>query len=187
MPYYECPGCALTVHSTAAYSSASLCPNCSAVLTADARVFTGPGSRTDVHRSLEPSPEAAATARRLIIGMPLDHDVRERLELIVSELVTNALLHGGRLRNDPITLTITNRRGRVRVAVHDRGEGFEPPATREIDAFHAGGRGCLIVDELSDAWGVERDADGCSVWSELRVAETPAADVRRLGLELDTG
>jgi anti-sigma regulatory factor (Ser/Thr protein kinase) len=170
MPYYECPGCALTVHSTAAYSSASLCPNCSAVLTAEARRFTEPGARADVHRLLEPSPDAAATARRLIIGMPLDNDARERLELIVSELVTNALLHGGRSPHDPITLKITNHADRVRVAVHDRGEGFEPPLTHSDDPFHSGGRGCLIVEELSDAWGVERRADGCSVWSEILAA-----------------
>lgn len=50
MPYFRCPTCGVTAHSTAAYSSTRLCPNCSAPLADDARVELVPmGKRgTDV-------------------------------------------------------------------------------------------------------------------------------------------
>jgi anti-sigma regulatory factor (Ser/Thr protein kinase) len=176
MPYYECPGCGLTVHNTAAYSSASVCPNCSTVLPTRARRFVAPGARRDLSRVLDASPDAAAAARRTVVGMPLREETRANLELIVSELVTNALLYGGRAALDPITLKIAYIGDRVRISVHDCGPGFAPRAPEPRDPLRAGGRGFLIVEALSEAWGVDGDDDGCTVWSEVEVDDEPTGD-----------
>jgi anti-sigma regulatory factor (Ser/Thr protein kinase) len=181
MPYYECPGCGLTVHSTAGYSSASVCPNCSAVLPVRAKLFVAPGARRDVSRVLDACPDAAAAARRTVVGLPLGEEMRATLELIVSELVTNAILHGGCAALDPITLEIAYSGDHVRVAVHDCGRGFTPRRFDARDPLAAGGRGCVIVDALSDAWGVDADDDGCTVWCEVQLHDEPvAAGVPRL-------
>nr|WP_203690906.1 ATP-binding protein [Streptomyces sp. SID12488] len=94
--------------------------------------------------------------------------------LCVSELATNALLHGvppGRQ-----FLLFLRYDGRMlRVAVHDSGPG-EPFIAERADESHEGegGRGLLLVAALSDKWGVgERDL-GKVVWCEweLPIDET---------------
>jgi anti-sigma regulatory factor (Ser/Thr protein kinase) len=176
VPYYECPGCGLTVHNTAAYSSAKVCPSCSTVLPTGARRFVRPGERRDVSRVLDASPDAAAAARRAVVGMPLGDETRATLELVVSELVTNALLYGGCSAVDPISLKISNNGDSVRVAVHDCGPGFTPRPAGAGELLDPGGRGCVIVNALSEAWGVDCDDDGCTVWCEVAVdgAAAPA-------------
>jgi anti-sigma regulatory factor (Ser/Thr protein kinase) len=108
--------------------------------------------------------------------MPLGEETRATLELVVSELVTNALLYGGCSAVDPISLKISNEGDRVRVAVHDCGPGFTPhTAADDRDPLDPGGRGCVIVDALSEDWGVDSDADGCTVWCEVEIAGDRAA------------
>ena|GEM_PF-1196954 len=84
------------------------------------------------------------------------------VSLCVSELATNALLHGVppgrgfllRLRRDGDVL---------RVEVHDSGAGT-PRVAEEADE---GGRGLLLVSVLSDKWGVEARDPGKVVWAEF--------------------
>ncbi|WP_433400303.1 ATP-binding protein [Streptomyces sp. CA-146814] len=87
--------------------------------------------------------------------------------LIVSELATNALLHGairGRLFRVHLTLTEFV----LRVAVRDpRGERL--PCLRQPDGDDRYGRGLLIVAQLADRWGVEPRTVGKSVFAELSV------------------
>ncbi|MEW2404237.1 ATP-binding protein [Streptomyces sp. NPDC046862] len=100
-----------------------------------------------------------------------DWGVRERsydVVLCVSELATNALVHGvppGRgflLRLLPLPYG-----GGVRVEVHDSGGGV--PAVPQVDAGEAdeGGRGLLLVSELADKWGVGERDPGKVVWCEI--------------------
>ncbi|MEW2066559.1 ATP-binding protein [Streptomyces sp. NPDC007346] len=87
--------------------------------------------------------------------------------LLVSELATNALLHGvirGRLFRVHLTLTEFV----LRVAVSDaRGERL--PCLRQPEADDCYGRGLLIVAQLADHWGVEPRTVGKSVFAELSV------------------
>jgi len=87
--------------------------------------------------------------------------------LVVSELATNALLHGairGRLFRVHLTLTEFV----LRVAVSDpRGERL--PCLRRPDSDDCYGRGLLIVAQLADHWGVEPRTVGKSVFAELSV------------------
>jgi anti-sigma regulatory factor (Ser/Thr protein kinase) len=98
--------------------------------------------------------------------MPLSEDARERLALLVSELVTNSVRHAGSGPGDDITLRISSRDGRVRIAIRDRGPGFSHPSLPPLDPFDAA-RGLRIVDDVADTWGADRDADGFTVWCEV--------------------
>ena len=173
MPYYRCPACGLTVHSAAVYATARICPDCSAALPDASKLYPAPGGRRSVRRVLAARADAVGKARRAVVGLPVNQATRDTLCLLVSELVTNAIRHAGLAPHDPIRVHITSHDDRVRVAVHDGGPGFTPsdPAPTRLDAL--GGRGCMIVDALSDAWGVERDAGGCTVWCELRGTPSP--------------
>lgn len=89
------------------------------------------------------------------------------VSLCVSELATNALLHGAppgrgflvRLRYDGDL---------VRAEVHDSGPGTPELADR-VDDFVEGGRGLLLVSQLADTWGVQNRTPGKAVWCEFSV------------------
>ena len=81
-------------------------------------------------------------------------------ELVVSELVTNALVHGV----GQITLGLWLAEGRIRGVVTDQGNGIQP-ATADADDGQVGGSGLGIIDALTDRWGYS-EADGY-VWFEL--------------------
>jgi len=87
------------------------------------------------------------------------------LELMVSELVTNAVQHGYHNGAERVHLEVATRRDGVRVAVADHGSGFEPP-TAAVAADRPGGRGLLIVDQLADRWGVAANGR-TEVWFEM--------------------
>jgi anti-sigma regulatory factor (Ser/Thr protein kinase) len=75
----------------------------------------------------------------------------ESVELVVSELVTNAVRHGS---GEPITLRLAaDGSGGVAGEVEDQGDGVV--AIRKQDVRTAvGGLGLRIVDELTSVWGV---------------------------------
>lgn len=97
-----------------------------------------------------------ATARGWGLG-----DVGSLAELLVSEVVTNAVEHG----TSGGTVEIVALPAGLRVAVTDRSEG--EPAVRHPSAEEPTGRGLSIVDQLSRWWGVERNAVGKTVWFEV--------------------
>lgn len=91
--------------------------------------------------------------------------------LLVSELATNALLHGairGRLFRVHLTLTATT----LRIAVSDpRGERL--PGLREAAGDECYGRGLLIVARIADRWGIEPRTVGKTVFAELALRQGP--------------
>ncbi|MGW0779215.1 ATP-binding protein [Streptomyces sp. NPDC002913] len=87
----------------------------------------------------------------------------EIAELLLSELVTNALIH---TRNGAV-VTVTSAPARLRVEVRDFVAGQEPApyVPNADDGTH--GRGLLLVQSLADSWGVTTQALGKVVWFEL--------------------
>jgi len=85
----------------------------------------------------------------------------ETVSLLVSEVVTNAILHA---RSD-IELNLVNHGARLRIEVRD-GTGGEP-AVRRFRDDAASGRGLAIVERLATAWGVTHLTDGKLVWFEI--------------------
>jgi anti-sigma regulatory factor (Ser/Thr protein kinase) len=112
-------------------------------------------------------PDSAAEARRAL-GEVSDHLSPRRLEdaqLLVSELVTNAIRHAGLKEVDTIKLVVETGDRALRIEVCDSGRGFElsEPAP---DPARASGWGLYLVRELSDRWGVDQ-AGLTKVWFEL--------------------
>ncbi|MER6120260.1 ATP-binding protein [Streptomyces sp. NPDC001743] len=83
--------------------------------------------------------------------------------LCVSELATNALLHGVPPGRGYRLMVWLRDAGQVYVEVHDSGDG--EPGVREPDG--ESGRGLVIVDALADRWGVGERSPGKVVWCEF--------------------
>jgi anti-sigma regulatory factor (Ser/Thr protein kinase) len=172
MPYHRCPACGLTSYSAAGHSTVSSCPVCAQALTDDSKVVLVPGAKHNLSCSLRARPKAAAEARRAVVGLALPPATRETLELLVSELVTNSILHAGLAVDDTLHLRVDNGGAQVRVAVHDSGIGFTPPAPNASPPG-VGGQGLVIAAALSDTWGVDCDEDGCTVWCNVALESEP--------------
>ncbi len=135
---------------------------------------TGPLQEARVRRYgfvLPACPESVARARHLtadrLTGWGLGEDVGFAASLVVSELVTNAVIHTG---SERVRCELVDAGGRLRIAVCDEGVGPLGPRLRRT-AQDAGehGRGLVLVDGMCDAWGTqENDLDsGRTVWAEL--------------------
>ena len=118
-----------------------------------------------IHLQVELARDSVAPgdARRALRNLCADHienDLLVDAELLVSELVTNALRHG---RGD-ISLRARVDEERLRVEIIDAGSGFAYDP-RHSDLEQVGGWGLGIVDVVSSCWGVH---DGATrVWFEL--------------------
>ncbi|GAB2577247.1 ATP-binding protein [Streptomyces capparidis] len=143
-----------------------------------------------VQLTVEPDPAEVGRARRWArsrlarTGVDPDEPLCEALVLIISELVTNAVVHTG----CPAVLRLLFRgagpgrdRGTVRIEVTDASS--LPPLPRCAGNDETGGRGLELVGGLADRWGWQREGAGKRVWCELdRVSPTlhggPAVDGR---------
>jgi anti-sigma regulatory factor (Ser/Thr protein kinase) len=87
------------------------------------------------------------------------------LELAVSELVTNAIVHGC----GQVDVRIADLDGYVRLEVGDEGRvGTPRPTQRSGGSDGQGGWGLRLVERLSDTWGTHRDGGRTRVWMERR-------------------
>ena len=114
---------------------------------------------------LPPDPRSAGAARRFVTRAlhELGEDrLSELAELLVSELVTNAVLHA----RTTITLEVCHTGPGVRVGVVDASP--RGPRQREFSDQATTGRGLTLVESLSSSWGTEPTRNGKSVWFELR-------------------
>lgn len=124
----------------------------------------------DLELRLPPEPGSISLARRRIaerLDGALAPERLETLTLVVSELLTNSVLHAGLSPADLISLSLSVRGGAVRGRVSDPGMGFVPPEEPGPRADLSGGWGLRVVDELCDRWGVQT-GDETHVWFELR-------------------
>jgi serine/threonine-protein kinase RsbW len=124
-----------------------------------------------IWRLLLATPEAVPEARHALAELQeVDPTTREVVELLVSELVSNAVRHGANDRFESILVHAHCKTDKVRVEVCDEGPGFEPgPDPRGV--MDPGGNGLLLVESLATRWGV-RPGDGgpTCVWFETDYA-----------------
>jgi anti-sigma regulatory factor (Ser/Thr protein kinase) len=124
-----------------------------------------------VDEQLEGGPDAPATARGLIRERLAAHLTEEecfQLELLITELVTNAVVHAGMASGRTIRLVMEVTPDGLRVEVHDSGPGFEPgrPAPRDFEQG-GGGFGLVLLDRFARRWGVAGEDGGARVWADL--------------------
>ena len=92
-------------------------------------------------------------------------DLRDRLALLLTELVNNAIQHGGADERRQIEVRLSWPSRCLRVEVRDPGRNGHGSAERVTPE---GGWGLLLVDHLADRWGRDRHPTGGSVaWFEL--------------------
>ena len=117
---------------------------------------------------LAPEPEVVTIARQTLDRLTdlLPPEKLEDVRLVVSELVTNSILHAGLSSNDQISLTVRVSAGSVRGRVCDSGPGFEVLSEPRPRPGLRGGWGLPIVETISDRWGVEQNSCAC-VWFEI--------------------
>ncbi len=117
---------------------------------------------------LKTNREAPSVARAAIAGFSKDRDLGENtlatLTLLVSEVVTNAVMHPEVDNPGDIQLRARFAGDMIRVEVTDGGDGFEP---RPRDPTRSDrGHGLYLLEKQTARWGIEC-ADGTTVWFEL--------------------
>ena len=115
----------------------------------------------EAEREFPATPESARAARRFVGDVLLDWELPQLIEpaaLLVSELVTNALLHA---RSD-IDVKLRVADDNLRVEVHDSSPVLPRPRNYRPEA--ATGRGLHMLDWVATDWGVEADSTGKAMW-----------------------
>jgi anti-sigma regulatory factor (Ser/Thr protein kinase) len=121
-------------------------------------------------RSLPAHAGAVSEARRWVGAVAADHvdpDQAEKLRLVISEVVTNALRHGS--ESERIDLAVTPKPEFLCVQVTDDGPGLAP-RPRALETEDNGGFGLFFVEQLTRRWGVTRENQRTRVWFELDYA-----------------
>ncbi|MFI7222564.1 ATP-binding protein [Nonomuraea angiospora] len=114
------------------------------------------------------------TARRLTRDKLADWGFDDRIEvaeLLVSELVANALDHA----HGQVHLAFSAENGLLRCEVED--EDPQMPTMRTVDLDAERGRGLLLVDTLSGSWGGTPTPRGKAIWFELPAFAEAEADL----------
>jgi serine/threonine-protein kinase RsbW len=118
-----------------------------------------------VWRLLLATPDAVPAARHALDELTdVDGDTRSVLELLTSELVTNAVRHGSSDPRESILFRAFGDDSKVRVEVCDEGCGF-PQRVDPGDLMEPGGNGLLLVETLAERWGADPGEPSC-VWFE---------------------
>jgi anti-sigma regulatory factor (Ser/Thr protein kinase) len=112
---------------------------------------------------IPPAVDAPMRARAEVGALDLPRPAHDDVVLLVSELVTNCVVHADLDPGQEIDLRLLRRPRLVRVEVRDGGRGF---ADTLIDGEPLSGFGLYLVEQLTDRWGVERDESTC-VWFEV--------------------
>ncbi|GAB7193189.1 ATP-binding protein [Kineococcus sp. NUM-3379] len=121
-----------------------------------------PAAQVVLPMDLQAARQARSFLDRVWCG---DHHstLQDEAMLLVSELVTNAVVHGA----PPVALRVECDGGaELVVAVSDGSP--QPPLRRESGRDAVSGRGIALVDLLSDRWGVDVTGGGKTTWFRLR-------------------
>lgn len=112
---------------------------------------------------------AVAEARHWVAARAREQEVPEHLlpvvELLASELVANAVLHGP--DGGDVTVRTERADGHFQVVVRD--ESAATPTVRDTPPDVPGGQGMRLVDRLATTWGVEVGPPGKAVWFRVRL------------------
>jgi anti-sigma regulatory factor (Ser/Thr protein kinase) len=126
-------------------------------------VSAATGAQTDsgVCVMLPAVPSSAAEGRRFAVEVLTRWDIQEfeeRVSLLVSELVTNAVVHAG------TDIELCLRRNAAGLLVTVRDESGALPVRRRYPVESATGRGLTLLQSLADSWGTELTEHGKVVW-----------------------
>ncbi|WP_095935036.1 ATP-binding protein [Streptomyces sp. Tue6028] len=124
-----------------------------------------------VQLEIRPDPAEVGRARRWArsrlagSGIGADEPLAETLILLVSELVTNAVVHTGCPAVLRLSLPDGCEAATVRLEVADT--SARPPIPRHAEGDETNGRGLELVDGLADRWGWNAEGAGKRIWCEV--------------------
>ena len=114
--------------------------------------------------------ESVPSIRRTIVDDLSDGEISDEVigecEIVVSELVTNAIRHAKPLPDGSIRVHWKVRAPRVEIEVTDGG-GDDIPMPKPKSEWVNSGRGLRIVRSLAYEWGVSDERNGRTVWASL--------------------
>jgi anti-sigma regulatory factor (Ser/Thr protein kinase) len=120
---------------------------------------------TEIFRQFPAVADTPGAARRFVVNALRDwgHDgtLLSDTELVLSELVTNAVIHAGSM----VSVSVRPANAGVHLRVYDT--SLVEPWLRSPEPMQPGGRGMHVVDALANRWGVEATTKGKTVWAEL--------------------
>lgn len=122
---------------------------------------------------LDPAPTSARLARRFVsdtLAQWGDERYVDAASLLVSELVTNAVVHAG----SAVDVVVGHEGKHATLRVEVRDSSLRAPRVGGFDLDAVSGRGLALVEAMSDRWGVERGDAGKSIWFELEQVPQPA-------------
>jgi anti-sigma regulatory factor (Ser/Thr protein kinase) len=126
--------------------------------------------RLDLRRDTDAPATARAAVGRWCPDLAGGRPRQETLLLLVSEVVTNAVMHSRAGADALIVLTASIEGETVHVEVNDAGGGFTPPSyetSSPPERMTIGGYGLYVVDQAASSWGVDREGGGTRVWFQM--------------------
>src|SRR3954466_402545 len=120
--------------------------------------------------TLAAEPQAVAEARERVMALAdpfVAHSRLADLRLVISEVITNAVRHGGL---GDLLISVTPKPEFLCVQVTDTGDGFAP-RPRAYAPDEDGGFGLFLIERLTRRWGLTREDSNTRVWFEFDVAE----------------
>ncbi|MDX3277302.1 ATP-binding protein [Streptomyces scabiei] len=130
------------------------------------------------YRRQRPTVRAARVDARALADKWQHPEIADDLEMLVSEVVTNAVIHGTTGRGSQVHVHYRLRDDRLRVEVRDSAPG-QPRLMRAVSVtgeVRDHGRGLIVVASLAHRWGVIPRVIGKSVWFEILLNKQAASD-----------
>jgi anti-anti-sigma regulatory factor/anti-sigma regulatory factor (Ser/Thr protein kinase) len=170
----DCPGCPVLIFAPdpdvrrkldrlAISRTVPVYPDRAAALTVAGQVPVPSRQRSAVPATKAALPLARRLVREACLTWRLPYLI-ENGELIITELVSNAVLHAGA----PVEVMLTLRDRFLHLSVHD-GSPVKPVRVLPDPDTGAGGRGLILIEAVAAGWGATTLADGKVVWATLRI------------------
>jgi anti-sigma regulatory factor (Ser/Thr protein kinase) len=125
--------------------------------------------------TVAPEPESVPHARERVVELAQPFVDEERiadLRLVISEVITNAVRHGG---EGDMLVAVTPKQSYLCVQVTDTGDGFAP-RPRAFEPDDDGGFGLFLIERLTRRWGLTREDRNTRVWFEFDFEAEAEAD-----------
>jgi anti-sigma regulatory factor (Ser/Thr protein kinase) len=110
---------------------------------------------------------AGAIARRAVSRWLEEHPRLDDALLALTELVNNAVLHGGLEPGEDLTITMKAERDGIRLTVRHTGVLFDARHTSSPNRDAGASRGLAIVEMIADSWGVDSEGSEVTAWFEV--------------------
>jgi len=129
--------------------------------------MSGRGGTPTSQLTIPAHPDAGATARRALTAWLGGHPRLEDALLAVTELVNNAVIHGGLRDGENLTVAMEDEWDGVRLMVRHVGLPFEFAPAPHPSHDPQASRGLMIVGQIVDRWGIDSDGTQVTAWFEV--------------------